>query len=113
MRAEFGTAQGPPALSPPPRALPRFLYHNRVQSGLATVVVRGSSYLNAVAAKKRGGAGCRPVNLEGRDAGMERVLEYHGVSLSACLQTFDVMQARVCVESGRNRQRKGVQKRSS
>lgn len=59
------------------------------------MVVRGSSYLNAVAAEKRGGAECRSINLEGRDAGMERMLVYHGVSLPACLQTFDVMQARM------------------
>lgn len=70
------------------------------------MVVRGSSYLNAVAAEKRGGAGCRSINLEGRDAGMERVLEYHGVSLAACLQTFDVMQVRM--ETG-----KGVEEPSS
>ncbi|CAM9892025.1 unnamed protein product, partial [Ectocarpus fasciculatus] len=63
-----------------------------VGNGVSTVVVRGRSYLDAVAAEKRGGSGSKPINLEGRDAGIQRVLDHHGVTLSACLQTFDVMQ---------------------
>lgn len=58
------------------------------------MVVRGISYLDAVAAEKGKGSGYKPINLEGRDAGIQRVLDHHGVSLSACLHTFDVMQAR-------------------
>ncbi|CAB1098133.1 unnamed protein product [Ectocarpus sp. CCAP 1310/34] len=63
-----------------------------VENGVSTVVVRGRSYLDAIAAKKRGGSGSKPINLEGRDAGIRCVLDHHGVTLSACLQTFDVMQ---------------------
>lgn len=65
-----------------------------MENGVSTVVVRGRSYLDAVAADKRGGSGSNPINLEGRDAGIQRVLDHHGVTLSACLQTFDVMQVR-------------------
>ncbi|CBN80035.1 hypothetical protein Esi_0022_0146 [Ectocarpus siliculosus] len=67
----------------------------RVENGVSTVVVRGRSYLDAVGAEKRGGSGNKPINLEGRDAGIQRVLDHHGVTLSACLQTFDVMQLSV------------------
>ncbi|CAM9507860.1 unnamed protein product, partial [Ectocarpus sp. 13 AM-2016] len=63
-----------------------------VENGVSTVVVRGRSYLDAIAAKKREGRGSKPINLEGRDAGIRCVLDHHGVTLSACLQTFDVMQ---------------------
>ncbi|CAM9245490.1 unnamed protein product [Ectocarpus sp. 12 AP-2014] len=63
-----------------------------VENGVSTVVVRGRSYLDAIATKKREGSGSKPINLEGRDAGIRCVLDHHGVTLSACLQTFDVMQ---------------------
>lgn len=58
------------------------------------MLVRGMSYLDAVTAEKGRGGGCNSINLEGGDAGIRRVLDHHGVSLSACLHTFDVMQAR-------------------
>lgn len=58
------------------------------------MVVRGTSYLDAVAAEKERRGSCKPIDLEGGDAGIRRVLEHHGVSLSACLHTLDVMQAR-------------------
>lgn len=58
------------------------------------MVVRGRSYLQASTNGK--GAGNTPVaiDLESGDAGVLRVLDDHAVSLSACLQTFDVMQVR-------------------
>lgn len=65
-----------------------------MKNGVCTVVIRGTSYLDAVAAEKGGRSDCKPINLEGGDSGIRRVLNHHGVSLSACLHTFDVMQAR-------------------
>ncbi|CAM9249583.1 unnamed protein product, partial [Hapterophycus canaliculatus] len=65
-----------------------------VEDGISTVVVSGRSYLDAVASEKKTGAGDKPINLEGGDADMQRVLDHHGVTLSACVQTFDLMQAR-------------------
>lgn len=58
------------------------------------MVIRGRSYLRASTNGK--GVGNTPVaiDLEGGDAGIRRVLDNHAVSLSACLQTFDVMQVR-------------------
>ena len=65
----------------------------RVEGGVCTVVVRGRSYLNTAVVETERGAGSTPNRLEGRDVGMQRVLDQHGVPLAACLQTFDVMQA--------------------
>lgn len=71
----------------------------RVEGGVCTVVVRGRSYLNTVVGTNRG-AGSSPIKPEGRDVGTQRVLDQHGVSLAACLQTFDVMQASESLVNG-------------
>ncbi|CAM9409837.1 unnamed protein product, partial [Scytosiphon promiscuus] len=63
-----------------------------VEDGISTVVVSGRSYLDAVASEKKTGGGGKPINLEGGDMGMQRVLDHHGVTLSACVQAFDLMQ---------------------
>lgn len=67
-------------------------YHGSVEDGISTVIVSGRSYLDAVASEKKAGGGGEPINLEGGDAGIQRVLDHHGVTLPACVQTFDLMQ---------------------
>lgn len=64
---------------------------------MCVVEMNGSSYLGEEAE-------IVTVDLEGRDGGVQRVLEYHGVSLTACVQTFDVMQ----VKEGRKKGLPGV-----
>lgn len=69
-------------------------YHGSVENGVSTVVVRGRSYLDAIASDESRGGDGKPIDLEGGDVGIQRVLDHHGVTLSACVQTFDLMQAR-------------------
>lgn len=63
----------------------------RVQDGECSVTVRGRSYLSPVTMGERRGR--EVIDLErGDDAAVHGILNEHGVSLAACLQTFDVMQ---------------------
>ena len=58
---------------------------------MCAVEVSGHSYLD-VTADGRGTRESAPISLKGSDRGVQRVLDYHGVSLAECVQTFDVMQ---------------------
>lgn len=52
--------------------------------------VRGRSYLPPVPLGE--GKSGQVIDLERGDAAVHAILDEHGVSLAACVQTFDVMQ---------------------
>lgn len=71
---------------------------------MCVVEMIGGSYLDVGDEGRREEDESVTVDLEGRDGGVQHVLEYHGVSLTACVQTFDVMQ----VKGGRKKGIPGV-----
>lgn len=76
-------------------SLPHFpsVFLNRLEGGVCVVSVSGRSYFTPepLGEERRR----ESIDLERGDAAVRGMLDDHGVSLAACVQTFDVMQVSV------------------